>query len=587
MAVPELRHVLGAYDVLSDCDVVHDHTPGRPALRRGPRARPPAGGDHGARAAQRGLDRHLPGPGRPGAHHRISEAQHRPAPKIPVARIIHHGIDASLFPVGTGKGDADGPYCLFLGRMSPDKGAHRAIASARDAGMRILMAAKMREPWEVRYFTEQVEPLPDPDAVVPRRGAPRASWSSSRARFGPPLPHPLERAVRPGHARGHGLRDAGAGLPRGRRARGGGRRDDRVPLRGRGGHGRGHRAASRRSTGPTAARRSRATSRPSGWWPTTSRCSRRSWTAADERPPFVGGRVLAVVAGGHSLSVRLARGPGASALHKLTNRRPPPPAVPCPFGTLTCAPEYGIRFCPGGTRRQGPADPELRRRAARRRRGPAGHGQGPFPLIVLLHGLGGSKDDWEVTTDNGGIDDVSLADRGYAVLMYTARGFGDSCGTAAAGPTPRRCARGWIQLADQRYEIRDTQYLAGMLVDEGLVRPDIAVSGVSYGGGQTLELAMLKNRMRLPSGKLVPFTSPDATCPCRWPPSTPCGPGTTWPPPSSPTAALVHRQHAGGRRRHPGRGGQAELGHPPLRGDPAATTTAPPGADPTADLTTW
>ncbi|MGH9093318.1 MAG: glycosyltransferase, partial [Acidimicrobiales bacterium] len=95
----------------------------------------------------------------------ISAAQHRAAPHIPVARVIHHGVDADLFPVGDGAGDADGPYCLFLGRMAPDKGAHRAVAVARAAGMRLLMAAKMREPWEVRYFTEMVEPVLGPDAV--------------------------------------------------------------------------------------------------------------------------------------------------------------------------------------------------------------------------------------------------------------------------------------------------------------------------------------------------------------------------------------------------------------------------------------
>ena len=54
---------------------------------------------------------------------------------------------------------------LFLGRMADDKGCHRAIEVARKAGIRILMAAKMREPWEMRYFAEQVEPLLGPDAV--------------------------------------------------------------------------------------------------------------------------------------------------------------------------------------------------------------------------------------------------------------------------------------------------------------------------------------------------------------------------------------------------------------------------------------
>src|ERR1700676_3767486 len=94
----------------------------------------------------------------------ISHAQRRAAPDIPIARVIHHGVDASVFPVGDGTGDDDGPYVLFLGRMSADKGAHRAIRIARKAGNRILLAAKMREPWEMHYFTEEVEPLLGPDA---------------------------------------------------------------------------------------------------------------------------------------------------------------------------------------------------------------------------------------------------------------------------------------------------------------------------------------------------------------------------------------------------------------------------------------
>jgi len=205
----------------------------------------------------------------------------------------------------------------------------------------------------------------------------------------------------------------------------------------------------------------------------------------------------------------IAVAPASSAAGPATPTEPAPPAVPHPFGKLSCAPEYGIRLCQGGMSGGKdlrvpsfdgvPLDADVALPAT---------GTGPFPLVVLLHGLGGAKSDFEVTTDDGGIDDVTLADHGYAVLMYTARGFGDSCGTAASRAGTPACAKGWIHLADQRYEIRDTQYLAGELVDEGLVKPDIAVSGVSYGGGQTLELAMLKNRMRLPDGKLVPFTSP-------------------------------------------------------------------------------
>jgi glycosyltransferase involved in cell wall biosynthesis len=49
--------------------------------------------------------------------------------------------------------------------MNPDKGVHRAIEIARAAGKKLLIAAKMWEPAERRYFAEQVEPLLGDDAV--------------------------------------------------------------------------------------------------------------------------------------------------------------------------------------------------------------------------------------------------------------------------------------------------------------------------------------------------------------------------------------------------------------------------------------
>jgi glycosyltransferase involved in cell wall biosynthesis len=54
---------------------------------------------------------------------------------------------------------------VFLGRMHPDKGAHRAVQAARLAGVPIRLAAKMWEPLERCYFEEQVEPLLGSDAV--------------------------------------------------------------------------------------------------------------------------------------------------------------------------------------------------------------------------------------------------------------------------------------------------------------------------------------------------------------------------------------------------------------------------------------
>src|SRR5262249_48073359 len=59
---------------------------------------------------------------------------------------------------------------------------------------------------------------------------------------------------------------------------------------------------------------------------------------------------------------------------------------------------------------------------------------------------------------------------------------------------------------------RDTQYLLGRLVDEKITqKADMGATGISYGGGQSIELAYLKNRVRLPNGEFAPWTSPKGT----------------------------------------------------------------------------
>lgn len=174
-------------------------------------------------------------------------------------------------------------------------------------------------------------------------------------------------------------------------------------------------------------------------------------------------------------------------------------------GRVPCVERDGVQFCQGGIGARVesfdgmPLDVNVTLPPADR--------DGPFPLIVDLHGWGGSK---------AGGPDVSRARQGYVVVSHSARGFGDSCGSARSrlsDPTlrdPDACAtRGWIRLADARYEGRDTQHLAGLLADEGLVIPDrVGVTGASYGGGQSMILAALRDRVMLPDGTLVPWQSP-------------------------------------------------------------------------------
>ncbi|MDQ1438658.1 MAG: hypothetical protein QOK43_2287 [Acidimicrobiaceae bacterium] len=158
-AVPEIIHVTAGYDALSDVDIIHDHTVFGPFYCERFPDRPVVTTVHGA------LDGEL-AQVYERIHERvpviaISEAQRRPAPQVQVARVIHHGVDAVEFPYGSG----DGGYFMFLGRMSPDKGAHRAMEAAYKAGVPLIMAAKMRESLEYDYFEHAVQPYLNDDLV--------------------------------------------------------------------------------------------------------------------------------------------------------------------------------------------------------------------------------------------------------------------------------------------------------------------------------------------------------------------------------------------------------------------------------------
>jgi predicted acyl esterase len=183
-----------------------------------------------------------------------------------------------------------------------------------------------------------------------------------------------------------------------------------------------------------------------------------------------------------------------------------------PFGHA-CKAQDGVRFCPTETLAQRvpsfdkvPLDVDVTLPPT---------GSGPFPTIVMLHGWGGSKTSFESSTPEGegnetyDYNNIYYAQHGYAVVNYSARGWANSCGTEASRENTPGCEEGWLRLADQRYEARDTQYLLGLLVDEGVAKANaLGVTGISYGGGQSIELAYLKNRIRLPDGEFAPWVSP-------------------------------------------------------------------------------
>ena len=151
-SVPEVRHVLAAYESLQDVDLVHDHSLLGPILSDHYTELPVVTTIHGELNGElRDIYERIATKVSVVA---VSHAQRKPAPDLRVARVIHHGIDAKDFPVGNG----DGGYLLFLGRLSPDKGAGRAIDVALKADVPLLLAGKMREPWERDYFEARVAP---------------------------------------------------------------------------------------------------------------------------------------------------------------------------------------------------------------------------------------------------------------------------------------------------------------------------------------------------------------------------------------------------------------------------------------------
>ena len=146
---------------------------------------------------------------------------------------------------------------------------------------------------------------------------------------------------------------------------------------------------------------------------------------------------------------------------------------------------------------------------------PASGSDDNYPLIIIGHGYGGSKIGFGTS---GGTDGLrQFTSRGYAVFSMTDRGFHQSCGSAAAVTAGgSACNNGYIHLMDDRYEIRDAQFYAGELADEGLVNgQQVGAIGGSYGGGLSLQLAALKDRVMMPDGSLVPWTSPVNGIPMR------------------------------------------------------------------------
>jgi glycosyltransferase involved in cell wall biosynthesis len=92
----------------------------------------------------------------------ISDFQlgHAPA-GVHVADVVPNPIRVEDWPFRDDKDD----YLLWMGRMDPIKGAHRAIAAARAAGIRLVLAGPV-QPGQEEYFRNEIEPHVDANRIL-------------------------------------------------------------------------------------------------------------------------------------------------------------------------------------------------------------------------------------------------------------------------------------------------------------------------------------------------------------------------------------------------------------------------------------
>ena len=152
---PELLHGLSCYVRAEEFDIVNDHTGMLGSMLGATVETPVVHTVHGPLDGEPGriyelIDHLAPHVGLIS----ISMNQRKPKPNLNWIGNCHNALDFSVYPFKPTRGE----YLLFLGRLSPDKGAHRAIAVAMETGLPLKIAGKKQDPKEVRYFKELVEP---------------------------------------------------------------------------------------------------------------------------------------------------------------------------------------------------------------------------------------------------------------------------------------------------------------------------------------------------------------------------------------------------------------------------------------------
>jgi len=156
---PELLHALAWVADSGDFDVISDHSGPLGLTLSNLISTPFLHTVHGALAGEAGeLYRRVCETTPGAALVALTHSHRRTCPELPWAATIPNAIALADHPCRARRG---GEYLFWLGRFSPDKGPLTAIEVARAADMPLVLAGKMRDPCERRYFDEEIRPRLD------------------------------------------------------------------------------------------------------------------------------------------------------------------------------------------------------------------------------------------------------------------------------------------------------------------------------------------------------------------------------------------------------------------------------------------
>ncbi len=155
MSLPDLHHTLTCLERAEEFDVVNDHSGPLAAALGATISTPFCHTTHGPLTGEPGLVYEQIKMIAPNVRLiSLSEDQRSPRPGLNWLATCHNAIDMESYPYS---GIHDG-YLLFIGRMSPDKGAHNAVEIARRTGLPLKLAGKIHDVEEREHFEAAVRP---------------------------------------------------------------------------------------------------------------------------------------------------------------------------------------------------------------------------------------------------------------------------------------------------------------------------------------------------------------------------------------------------------------------------------------------